>query len=539
MNNFYTAKAKFILFFQHLFLPTRIITSCILPNAKANENAGRDNFPAPLRVCIIRRFGFKTNFLTFLIFANISLVAQIPNFPTIENPNPNTIPNSIFQPPQIGMQNSNNRNLPNQNLSKPIDDKIRKQNEALIQETQKEINAQIKQQNQKRIIEQLGNDYEKMYTLNSLSEKTGTKAYYTAFENLSKLNPENYSIANATFLVENAFYNNDKYFQNTFQNYIQKSTKIIRSEISKKKINYDDNASKNIEIFKYFSQDTKQNGQVVHKAMKYDFDDYFGVKDYSKMFVSKLMRTNSGQCHSMPLLYLILAEQLGAKASLVMSPNHSYIRFVDSDGEQQSIELTNGMFSTDTFVLNSGAIKSEGLQSGIYMKNLSEKELLSQTFVDLASGYIHKFGYDEFVAKVLEKALELNPNNVNASAWKSNTDQTRLLQVCKRLGINPKNEQDFENMKTNPHLVGQMLEIKRGHEKIEKAGYSTMTAEEYSSWLGSLKKAENKQKSEEIAERLKALELQRQKEAMKKPAPKIVLPKKEAPKLYRIPKEYL
>lgn len=538
MNNFYIPNAKFILFFQHLFLPMRIGTSRILPNVDSNKNAGRANFPTPLRFGIIRRLCFKTIFMILTIFVNLTLIAQIPNFPTMENPNPNANPSSIFKLPQIGIQNPN-PNLPNQNISKPIDDKIRKQNEALIQETQREINAQIKQKNQKRVIEELGNDYEKIYTLNSLSDKAGAKAYYTAFENLSKLNPENYSIANATFLVENAFYNNDRNFQNIFQNYIQEATKIIRSEISKKKIEDDDDASKNVEIFKYFSQDTKQSGKIVHREMKYDFDDYFGVKDYSKMFVSKLMRTNSGQCHSMPLLYLILAEQLGTKANLVMSPNHSYIRFVDSDGEQQSIELTNGMFSTDTFVLNSGAIKSEGLQSGIYMKNLSEKELLSQTFVDLASGYIHKFGYDEFVAKVLEKALELNPNNVNASAWKSNTDQTRLLQVCKRLGINPQNEQDFENMKSNPHLLGQMLEIKHGHEKIEKSGYSTMTAEEYSSWLGSLQKAENKQKNEEIAERLKALELQRQKEALKKPAPKKVQPKKEAPKLYTIPKEYL
>ena len=88
--------------------------------------------------------------------------AQIPNFPTMENPNPS----SVFEQPKIGMQSSvsNNNIFNNQNFSKPIDDKLKKQNEALIQETQREINAQIKQQNQKRIIEQLGNDYTKIYS---------------------------------------------------------------------------------------------------------------------------------------------------------------------------------------------------------------------------------------------------------------------------------------------------------------------------------------------------------------------------------------
>ncbi|AZB11000.1 hypothetical protein EG344_20270 [Chryseobacterium sp. G0162] len=125
-----------------------------------------------------------------------------------------------------------------------------------------------------------------------------------------------------------------------------------------------------------------------------------GVKDYSKMFVSKLMKSNTGQCHSMPLLYLILAEQIGAEAFLVMSPNHSYIRYMDDSREMISLELTNGMFSANSFVLNSGYIKSEALQNKLYMQNLSKKEVLSQTFVDLASGYIHKFGYDEFVGQV-------------------------------------------------------------------------------------------------------------------------------------------
>ena len=186
----------------------------------------------------------NSKYLIFTIFVNSFLFAQIPNLPTIENSNPS----SLFEQPKIGMQNSipNSNILTNQNFSKPIDDKLRKQNEALIKETQREINAQIKQQNQKKILEQLGNDYEKTYSLSSFSDNAETKAYYSAFENLSKLNPENYSIADATFLVENAFYNNDKNFQNTFQNYIQKATKIIRSEITKKKIADDDSPSKNI-----------------------------------------------------------------------------------------------------------------------------------------------------------------------------------------------------------------------------------------------------------------------------------------------------
>ena len=37
----------------------------------------------------------------------------------------------------------------------------------------------------------------------------------------------------------------------------------------------------------------------------YDFEDYRGQQDYTKMFVSKALATGKGQCHSLPLVYLV------------------------------------------------------------------------------------------------------------------------------------------------------------------------------------------------------------------------------------------
>ncbi|MGC4129279.1 MAG: hypothetical protein QM564_06900 [Bergeyella sp.] len=415
---------------------------------------------------------------------------------------------------------------------------LQKQNDAILRETQQYIKTQVEEQKRQMIYRQQEQEFAQTYLLPSLLGKEGATAYYSAFQSLSKLNPEDYSLADATFFVENAFYNNDKNFQNTYQNYIQKATNIIRNQISKKGIDDEDNTSKNLTLFQYFAGDTKQNGKVVHKAIKYDFDDYWGSKDYSKMFVSKLMRTNTGQCHSMPLLYLILAEQIGAEASLVMSPNHSYIRFEDNDGEMLNVELTNGMFTANSFVLNNGYIKSEALQNKLYMQNLTKKELLSQTFVDLASGYIHKFGYDEFVGKILDKAQELNPNNINAVLWESNLNQERFVKACNRLGINPHDKEDLQKIKNYPNLGLQLRNINGQFDHIDNSGFSQMPPEQYEKWLGSLQKAENKQRSDEILERIKAIEAQKRKEAQKRQLQeknKKVTPKKEAPKTYLIP----
>jgi len=410
---------------------------------------------------------------------------------------------------------------------------LKSNRQIISQADQEHINREVERQ-----VEAIKEEsFSRNFMLSSLSGKKGTGAYYSAFDNLSKLDPESYSIADAVFIVENAYKNNDKNFQSAYQSQIQKATNIIRKEIKIRGIEDSDNISKNLSIFRYFAEDSKVNGKIVHKAIKYDFDDYMGAKDYSKMFVSKLMETNSGQCHSMPLLYLILAEQVGAEAYLVMSPNHSYIRFKDADGELLSVELTNGMFSANSFVLNSGYIKAEALKNKLYMQNLGKREILSQIYVDLASGYIHKYGYDEFVSKVLVKALALNPNNINAALWKSNTDQVRFMQACGRFGIDPEDKEQLQNIRKYPPLEAQFLNIKDGFDYIDQSGFTQMPLDQYEKWLGSLKSTENKQKSDEIAERIKILNAQKIRKAKKQPKP--VPPKKEKPKDYRILKELL
>jgi hypothetical protein len=162
------------------------------------------------------------------------------------------------------------------------------------------------------------------------------------------------------------------------------------------------------------------------------------------MFVEKLLQSNKGQCHSLPLLYLILAEEINAKAYLSFSPNHSYIKFKDNNGKWINVELTNGMLTTDAFVLQSGYMKAEALQNKIYMQPLTERQLLSEIMVDLAKGYSVKFGYDEFVEQVIDKAIELYPNNVFAQMVKSDYRTLKFHYVAQQLGLNLDN---FQNLK--------------------------------------------------------------------------------------------
>ena len=214
----------------------------------------------------------KIYFSSILLPLSLLGFSQIPNLPTREQPNISTFQNYSDKNFTNSQKNQNIPALPS-SFSNSNASRVQQQNMMMVQNDLKRIETEEKVKKQQIYSGEVQTQESKIYLLKSLANKEGTKAYYSAFNNLSKFNPEDYSIADAVFIVENAYYNNDKNFQSTFQSGIQKAVKIIQNQISSKKIDETDNSSKNLAIFQYFAENTKQNGKIVHKAMKYDFED--------------------------------------------------------------------------------------------------------------------------------------------------------------------------------------------------------------------------------------------------------------------------
>ncbi|WP_374463592.1 hypothetical protein [Chryseobacterium sp.] len=457
-----------------------------------------------------------------LLCLSIVSFGQIPNFPTPQASSLGNYSNNNFGSPTNSRTSKRNYepSLPSSyqkssntvQQHKAYESQARSQNDAIMRGIEQDM-VEVQQMQFHKWVE---GGRSISYKMPSLSGKAGTQAYYDAFSKLSGMDTENYSLAEANFTVENAFYDNKQNLQQ-FKSGIQRTAKQLLQKMKEQKQDTESHVSKNLMIFEYFSKDMKLGG-TTHKAFEYDFKDYLGEKDYSKMFVSKLLKTGSGQCHSMPLYYLILAEAMGTEAYLSLAPNHSYIRFVDDEGEMRNIELTNGVFSTNTFLLESGYIKSEALQNKIYMENLTKKELLAMAYFDLARGYVHKFGYDEFVGKVIEKALELYPNGIAQNMEKANVDRARILSVLKQLGINPDDKRDMQNVGYFPKAVEQFKQLQEQFKHIDNLGYAEMPASEYEAWLGSLKTEKGKQESEALAQRIRLYQLQKQKEKQEQEA---------------------
>ncbi|WP_419868743.1 hypothetical protein [Chryseobacterium sp. CT-SW4] len=446
---------------------------------------------------------------------------QIPNLPTVSAPQASGLGN--YSGNNFGSSGRSSRNYAPtintyQNRSNPTqqNDYARQQSSSRNNTVMQDIERDMAEVREIQFREWIENGRNMHYDLPSLSGKTGTQSYYDAYNKLTAMDSDNYSLADVNFTVENAYYENKRDL-NGFKSGIQKTAKQLLQKMKERKQDTESNVSKNLMLFEYFSKDMKLGG-TTHKAFEYDFKDYMGEKDYSKMFVSKLLKTGSGQCHSMPLLYLIIAEAMGTEAYLSLAPNHSYVRFMDDEGQYRNIELTNGMFSTDTSLLESGYIKSEALQNKAYMENLSKKELLGMAYFDLARGYVKKFGYDEFVGKVIEKALELYPNGLAPNMEKANVSQARFAYVMKNLGINPEDRRDLQRIGYFPKAIEQLNNVNQQFNKIDELGYTEMPTSAYESWLASLKTEKNKQESEALAQKIYLYQLQKQKDKQQQEA---------------------
>ena len=217
---------------------------------------------------------------------------------------------------------------------------------------------------------------------------------------------------------------------------------------------------------------------------RYDFNDIFGSKDWSNMFVTKLLQTRKGNCHSIPYLYKILADELGAKAYLALAPNHTYIKQRAAKGGWYNTELTSASFPIDAWLMASGYISLEAVQKSTYLDTLSNKESLSLCVIDLAQGYIHKYPDNDgkFVIKCCNLALKYFPNYVNAVLLKAEIRLKQLQVIQKRYGY-----AYLKEVTVYPEAKILWDEMNSLYMRLYTLGYRQMPEQMYVEWLTSLK----------------------------------------------------
>lgn len=230
-----------------------------------------------------------------------------------------------------------------------------------------------------------------------------------------------------------------------------------------------------------------------HLPFTYDFEDFFGEKDWSQMFVSKLLLSSTGNCHSLPYLYKIIAEQLGTTAYLALAPNHIYIKHRSQKTGMYNTELTSATFPIDAWIMASGYIHLTAIQNGVFMKALNDKESIALCLIDLAEGYKRKTNSPDpvFILKCSDKALEYFPNYVNALILKAETIKSQYDQLTK---VNPNPTSEIKEQTEKMFKGMQDLYV-----KVHKLGYRQMPKDMYMKWLVELKTEKEKYQNKNVS----------------------------------------
>ncbi len=305
------------------------------------------------------------------------------------------------------------------------------------------------------------------------------------------------SFKKAVFTTENCFLQNQMSYA-AFEDHIAKLVIVLNGWMNANRLQnyrYPDSLDlqKNLAIYKFLKDTVKiednQGKMFLLLPYTYDFTDFMGREDWRCMFVTKLLATKKGNCHSLPYLYKILADELGASCWLSLAPNHIYIKNRSKKIGWYNTELTSGTFPIDAWITTPGYIPIKAVQSGLYMDTLSNQQAISLCVLDLAKGYesqTHNYT-DGFILKCCDLVLKYHPVNAQALLLKAET--------TKRI---------YEQEKTNgndPITIYREMELL--YTKLFDLGYREMPEKMYVEWIKSMATEKEKYSNTKIGEVIK------------------------------------
>lgn len=341
------------------------------------------------------------------------------------------------------------------------------------------------------------------FMLLSTSVQAQDYLYEEAYKSIeAMLNDEMpYSFKKAVFEVENAYKQgtlDTTYYFAAIKTMAQLTKSVIESRTLK---DYPHSDREKVEQYAALYTVMKDSitvnfseGQGKWSGFTYDFEDIWGDEEWSNMFVSKLLDTHKGNCHSLPYLYKILAEEIGADAHLALAPNHVYIKHRNQKDGWYNTELTSGYFPIDAWIMASGYVHLDGIRNGLYMKALNDKESLALLLIDLAQGFDKRFPENDgtFILQCTEKALAYYPNYINALLLRLETKKMQLQEYAKS-----KNKEINEIM-DDPKGKEVWIDLNHQVRAIHEMGYRQMPKEMYLDWLVSLKEDQEKYTNKKI-----------------------------------------
>jgi hypothetical protein len=309
-------------------------------------------------------------------------------------------------------------------------------------------------------------------TLVKTSRKIAQTIYYKQAEEEIEgmLNgPTPSSFKRAVFLVENAFSNGSLDYQQFDEQIsgVADRIKILAASKGSTQV------ALHWAIFSYLTQSVEQNNFT---PCKYDLEGLFDDEPKSHR-INYLLINKLGNCHSLPFLYQILADEVGAECFIARAPMHYYIKHKDDKANWWNLELTSASYSRTSFIVESFRISDEAIRSGFYMKPLTQKEKISLCIEDLWLDYMKKYNSfeDGYLAKLTQIGLKYYPIS-DIERFVGIEQSYYYSKKCKELGFPEHNTPPSKH----PDLQQIADKIDESNKKLRSYGYVNISDKEYS-----------------------------------------------------------
>ncbi|NCC98707.1 MAG: hypothetical protein EOL95_03250 [Bacteroidia bacterium] len=278
------------------------------------------------------------------------------------------------------------------------------------------------------------------------------------------------SFKKAVFLVENAYYGG-KLSWNDYDKELKRIKQVLDRVIVDRRLQSQRTAG-NYAIFTFMTDSIAENNNCPYK---YDYETFVKDGGQEAGMVTRLLKTKKGNCHSLPYMYKILANDMKVEACLALAPMHVYVKHKDENGKWWNLELTSGTFSRSSFIMESFNVSEQAIESGLFMKGLSEKESIALCLYDLLNIYESKTGIysNDFVRKCYKLGLRYFPVS-QLQNWKFGDLKYQLDKKMAKLGMN-----NYRQIVDNPQLENLFYQMDTTNKYITKIGYSTITTEQY------------------------------------------------------------
>ncbi|MCU0423558.1 MAG: hypothetical protein MUC81_12180 [Bacteroidia bacterium] len=233
-------------------------------------------------------------------------------------------------------------------------------------------------------------------------------------------------------------------------------------------------------IFKYLTDTveifTIKDSSLVgfyHAPYSYATSDPFGIKDWRHSQVMNLLisEENKGNCYALTVLFKILSDRFNANSRICTAPQHIYIQHQDPKGQYYNVEMATAGHPGDGIIQTLTYTPTEGIMSGIALRDYTTKQSIGLCIVNLAKSYERKFKAkdDEFLLRCAELALAHDSLNLNALLLKQQVLDSRVTKYAVKNGIN-----SVQKLKQDTGISKTALKLEKHLALLYNLGYREM-----------------------------------------------------------------